>query len=443
MRRTGPIAQYAEPKKKSVVGTILGALVLLGVIGYGGYKLRPVYDDVQKLRKTPAGGSSEVPGANTAAPSSTSSTVQPAESKPSEEPAESKNSSPVAMTPAPAADANPGRAGASTIEAKSVEPIGEKPAPKKVESLLSPRAAQFKQHIEQAIAERGLSGKAKVQGVNNTLTLGGKLHPAEHGALLKLLRNAPAEVHIVDHIEYDDTPIATSSGSADDSHPIPASGNGAIHVVTDVIGASAVLHGPRGRALAQCQTPCSFNNLMPEQYSLEVKKEGYQPIETALQVKANAVSDQKLSLESLAKGLFISSEPAGADVFINGAKQSGQTPVTLPLAPGSYNLVLRLQGYEAYSGTVQVKDNVQTQVATKLNEKSSNRVAWAQVDTNPKGAEIFVDDKSTGKSTPARIELPIGMHSVTLTLDGFHAAKRTVEVSDGGTVNIRESLKPN
>jgi eukaryotic-like serine/threonine-protein kinase len=441
VRRTGPIAQYAEPKKKSVVGTILGALVLLGVIGYGGYKLRPVYDDVQKLRKTPAGGSSEVPGGN-AAPGA-SSTVQPAESKASEEPAESKNTSPAAMTSAPAADAIPGRAGATTIEAKSVEPIGEKPAPKKVESLLTPRAAQFKQHIEQAIAERGLSGKAKVQGVNNTLTLGGKLHPAEHGALLKLLRNAPAEVHIVDHIEYDDTPIAASSGSADDGHPIPASGNGAIHVVTDVIGASAVLHGPRGRALAQCQTPCSFNNLMPEQYSLEVKKEGYQPIETALQVKANAVSDQKLSLESLAKGLFISSEPAGADVFINGAKQSGQTPVTLPLAPGSYNLVLRLQGYEAYSGNVQVKDNVQTQVATKLNERSNNRVAWAQVETNPRGAEIFVDDKSTGKSTPARIELPIGMHSVTLTLDGFHAAKRTVEVSDGGTVNIHESLKPN
>jgi hypothetical protein len=213
--------------------------------------------------------------------------------------------------------------------------------------------------------------------------------------------------------------------------------------VTDVIGASAILHGPRGRALAQCQTPCSFNNLAPQQYSLEVKKDGYQPVETALQVKANAVSDQKLSLESLAKGLFISSEPAGADVFINGAKQSGQTPVTLPLAPGSYNLVLRLQGYEAYSGTVQVKDNIQTQLATKLTEKSNNRVAWAQVDTNPKGAEIFVDDKATGKITPARVELPIGMHSVTLTLDGFQPLKRTVQVSDGGTVNVHESLKPN
>jgi Protein kinase domain/PEGA domain len=468
LRRTGALAAYQEPKKKSVFGTILGALALLGVIGYGGYKLRPVYDDMQKLRKTPAGGSSETPGVNSATPADATpadatSVARPTPAKPADtstkqESAEPKDSSPVATSSAPAfsgaataapistasaLEANPGRAGATTIEAKSVEPIGEKSAPKRIEPVLNPRAAQFKQQIEQAIAERNLTGKAKVQGVNNTLILAGKLHPAEHGALLKLLRDAPAEVRVVDHIEYDDAPVDAAAGGGDDSHPVPGSGRGAIHVVTDVIGASALLHGPRGRVLNQCQTPCSFNNLFPAQYSLEVKKDGYQPVQTAMQVTANTVSDQKLSLESLAKGLFLNSEPAGAEVFINGAKQSGQTPVTLPLAPGQYNLVLRLQGYEPYSGTVQVKDNVQTQLATRMTEKSNNRVAWAQVDTNPKGAEIFVDDKATGKTTPARVEVPIGMHSLTLTLDGFHPAKRTVEVSDGGTVNIHESLKPN
>jgi hypothetical protein len=463
LRRTGPLAAYQEPKKNSVVGTILGTLALLGVIGYGGYKLRPVYDDMQKLRNTPAGGSNETPGGNSATPADASTAVKPTVAKPAdsssnEEYAEPKDSHPVATSSAPtfsgaapvapvssvsALEGNPERAGASTIEAKSVEPISEKSGPKRIEPVLNPRAAQFKQQIEQAIADRNLTGKAKVQGVNNTLILAGKLHPAEHGALLKLLRNAPAEVRVVDHIEYDDAPVDAAAGGGDDSHPVPGSGRGAIHVVTDVIGASAVLHGPRGRVLNQCQTPCSFNNLFPAQYSLEVNKDGYQPVQTAMQVTANTVSDQKLLLESLAQGLFLSSEPAGAEVFINGAKQSGQTPVTLPLAPGQYNLVLRLQGYEAYSGTVQVKDNVQTRLATKLMEKSNNRVAWAQVDTNPKGAEIFVDDKATGKITPARVEVPIGMHSLTLTLDGFHPAKRTVEVSDGGTVNIHESLKPN
>ena len=88
------------------------------------------------------------------------------------------------------------------------------------------------------------------------------MHPVQHAALLKLMRNAPPEVRIVDHIEYDDAPFTADAGSTEDSHPVPTAGRGAIHVVTDVIGASAILHGPAGRVFDECQTPCSFNNLV-------------------------------------------------------------------------------------------------------------------------------------------------------------------------------------
>jgi hypothetical protein len=188
----------------------------------------------------------------------------------------------------------------------------------------------------------------------------------------------------------------------------------------------------------QCQTPCSFNDLEPAQYSLEVQKEGYQPMQTALQVKAGSVIDQKATLESLAKGLYLTSRPSGAEVFINGAKQSGQTPVTLPLAPGQYNLVVRLPGYEAYAGKVQVKDNIQTQLNLELNA----RIAWAQVDTTPKGAEIFVDGTTTGQTSPARVQMPAGLHTLTVSLAGYQPVKRTVQASEGGTVNIQAALKP-
>jgi hypothetical protein len=202
-----------------------------------------------------------------------------------------------------------------------------------------------------------------------------------------------------------------------------------------------MLHGPSGRVVSQCATPCSFNNLTPDRYSLEVKKDGYQSVQTALQVREGKVADQKLSLESLAKGLYITSDPPGADVFINGAKQSGQTPVTLPLAPGQYNLVLRLQGYDPYVGSVQVKENVQTRLPATLNERSTSRVAWAQVKTDPPGAEIFVDGNSTGRMSPARVEIPVGTHIVTLKLNGFQPAKRAVSATEGGTLTVYESLK--
>jgi hypothetical protein len=84
---------------------------------------------------------------------------------------------------------------------------------------------------------------------------------------------------------------------------------------------------------------------------------------------------------------------------------------------------------------------VQTQLALKLTARSNTRVAWAQVETIPKGAEILVDGNPTGKVTPSRVEMSIGLHTVTLKMDGFKDVRRRIEVSDGGTVTIAEALK--
>ncbi|HTQ59777.1 MAG TPA: PEGA domain-containing protein [Candidatus Solibacter sp.] len=427
VRRTGPITPIQEPpKKKSVIGSVFVALILIGVIVYGIQKLRPVFEDARQInaaQKNPDNvsattGAVSAPASNTANNPPTSPATSPDRS-----PAESE----------PPATANPE---AVAPEKKPVQPSVQKPAAKKSELVVSPEAAEYKGRIDQIIAERGLTGRARVQAIGNTLVLAGKLRPTEHGDLLKFLRNAPASVRVVDNIEYVDVPAA--GNVAEGGHPVTSPNDGAIHVITDLVGATALLRDSAGRVVNRCQTPCSFSNLTPAQYSLEVEKAGYQSMQTALQVKAGSVIDQKATLESLTQGLYLTSRPAGADVFINGAKQSGQTPVTLPLAPGNYNLVVRLPGYEAYAGKVQVKDNIQTQLSVELN----SRVAWAQVDTNPKGAEIFLDGTTTGQTTPARVQMPAGLHTLIVRLPGYQQVKRTVQASEGGTVSIEEALKP-
>jgi serine/threonine-protein kinase len=425
IRRTGIIPPYEEPKKNSILPTVLVALSLMGVIAYGAYKLRPVYEDVRQQRAS--GPATQESSSSTAANSSTESSGAPAQTN--DDKAKPQNST--------------GAASSSESETKSLAPV-EKPTPKKIEPATNPTAAAFKEKIDGELQNRSLAGRVKVSIAASTLILSGKLRPAEHAALLKFLRDAPNDVHIVDHIEYEDSPIApdanSGANSGDGAHPAPAAGRSAVHVVTDVIGARAILHGPAGRVLNECQTPCSFNDLFPTRYSLEVQKDGYQPIQTALQLKAGEVSDQKFALESLAKGLLITTQPAGADVFINGAKQSGQTPVTLPLAPGQYNLVLRMPGYEAYAGNVQVSENAQTRLDIKMNEKSQTKVAFAQISSAPAGAEIWVDGASTGQVTPARVQMPTGVHMVTLKLSGYQPVRRAVQASEGGTVTLDETL---
>lgn len=284
-----------------------------------------------------------------------------------------------------------------------------------------------------------MANRVKVDATSGTVILSGKLRPAEHSQLLHFMRNAPANVRVVDDIAYDDAPLPAAENGENGGHPIPKPGNAAVHVLTNVIGAKATLFGSGSKAVSTCSTPCSFNDLVPARYSLQVQKEGYLQVQTALELKIGDALDQKIQMEALQKGLYVNSHPAGADIFINGDKQPGQTPTNLPLAAGSYNLVLRLEGYDPYSGQVQVKDNVQTTLDLELKPHGAH-VAWAQVTSNPAGAEIFVDGTDTGEITPARVQIPSGTHTIGMRMAGYETARRGVEASEGGTVLVNAKL---
>ena len=442
VRRTGTIAPVVEePKKSSPALTIFLALILVGVIVYGFNKLRPEFQAARELNSRPR---QEVPTPVT--PSAPKST--PSDADPSAKPAPSTNDQPNSPAVVPAPVSAPAQTPVKTdpvptpvnVVEKKPDPPAARPEPKKAEPTITAAAAEYKGQIEAALADRSMSSRVKVSATSNTIMLSGKLRPAEHSSLLHFMRNAPASVHVVDEISYDDAPRPSSQNSDNSGHPIPSNGNAAVHVLTNVIGAKATIFGPSGRSDGTCQTPCSFNDLAPGRYSLQVQKEGYLQVQTALELKTGDSQDQRILLEALAKGMFVGSRPAGADVFINGDKQAGQTPVTLPLAPGSYNLVLRLEGYEPYVGQVQIKDNIQTTLDLELKPRAGH-VAWAQVDSTPSGAEILVDGISTGQFSPARIQIPTGTHTIGLHLKGYELARRGIQASEGGTVNVNATLQ--
>ncbi len=474
IRRTGAIQTLEEPEKSSRLASILAAVLLLSVIVYGGYKLRPEFQATRERNNAyKAMASAQQSPATQTAPATQNPAITqvPISISPSDiEQSPVKDAAPQTPVPAPlpaSTDApsnsspnpvgtSPAQPGENTAKSPLAVPIADKkvdppvtaapPASKPPANALAPAAAEYKGRIEEAIAEKGLTERVKISGTSNSLTLSGKLRPSEHAALLHLMRNAPAAVRVVDDIQYYDVPvpaaISTQPKPITENTPGTASPsvNSAVNVITDVPGATVTLFGFAGRAISNCQTPCSFTDLVPGRYSLQVQKDGYLPVQTAVELKQRDSLDQKIHLEALAKGLYVSSHPAGAEIFINGARQSGQTPATLPLAPGQYDLVLRVPGYEGYAGHVQVKDNLQTTLDVELKEKSQVHVAWAQVNSTPIGGEIFVDGVPTGQTTPARIQIQTGSHIIAVRLPGYQVAKRGVQASEGGTLTVNETL---
>ena len=461
IRRTGTIQAFEEPKKSSPVGSIFVALLLLSVIVYGGYKLRPEFQATRERNKTYEALKSEQP-----TPPAAPSTIQPSTiSIPlAGQPASKDATSPSAAGAGGTSPATPGNAQASAAAqpadngAKLTQAVATSAPEKKLEAsaaskvpALSPAASEYKGRFEEAVAERGLGTRVNISGSGNSLTISGKLRPAEHAALLHLIRNAPSSIRVVDDVQYEDAPASAAppvaapaqTQPAVQSTPRPATSsvNSAVNVFADAPGAMVTLFGPAGRAISSCQAPCTFNDLVPARYSLQVQKDGYLPVQTAVELKPHESLDQQIHMDALAKGLYVSSRPAGAEVFINGAKQSGQTPTTLPLAPGQYDLVLRIPGYEAYAGHVQVKDNIQTTLDVELKEKTQVHIAWAQVNSTPSGGEIFVDGAPANQTTPARVQIPTGAHIIAIRLAGYQIAKRGVQASEGGTVTVTEILQ--
>jgi len=71
-------------------------------------------------------------------------------------------------------------------------------------------------------------------------------------------------------------------------------------------------------------------------------------------------------VEGVKTGLYVTSDPPGADIFVNGIKQVTQTPAAVPLTPGEYNIVVRLKGHGPYAGRVVVKEESSPQLDVKL-----------------------------------------------------------------------------
>jgi len=425
VRRTGALPVQAPPpeaKKSSSLATVLAAVLLLAVIVFGAQKIRPVFQAARQTHPSAAGETTPDSARSSAAAAPGSVSQDKAASDANTVPISTSDNSTTSVDPQPARPV--------------ATPPSGKPAPATTSNALSASAAEYKGRLEQVAAEKHL--RLSIKGAASTLTLSGKLRPSEYNDLLKFLRNAPSGVQVVDNIQYDDSVVAASAVNEAAGHPAAVPGHAAVHIITNIVGATAYL-GATSAGARQCETPCSFSGLPPGDYNLQVMKSGFQPVQTALQLRSGDSMDQRIQLEPLAQGLLVSSNPAGADVFINGDKQSGQTPVTLPLAPGKYNLVLRLSGYDAYSNQVEVRSDGQAKIDAELHQKNGH-VAWAQISSSPDGAEIWVNGASTGIKTPARVEIPSGIDTISLKLDGYQVARRPVQASEGGTVSISQTL---
>jgi hypothetical protein len=153
-------------------------------------------------------------------------------------------------------------------------------------------------------------------------------------------------------------------------------------------------------------------------------------------------------------GIAVSSEPAGAAVYLDDQYQGvttafGDLELT-GVAVGSHTLSVRLDGYDEYRLTVQVTPDATVKVRPRLTAAGKPTVAATvpgdrgaiQANSTPSGARVAIDGLFKGTTPFSITDVPAGPHTVRFSLDGYVEREQSVEVRAGQTATLSANLTP-
>lgn len=140
--------------------------------------------------------------------------------------------------------------------------------------------------------------------------------------------------------------------------------------------------------------------------------------------------------------LYVDSNPRGALIFLNDKNTGYKTPDTVPyLNSGIYKLTTKLYLFKDSSEFVKIKKDSLTTIVFDYVTNPTMR-GRLYVDSNPRGAEIILNDSSTGQQTLFEFNylLP-GLYKVELKKPGFWNEQITAVVMTNRTFRINATLE--
>jgi len=213
--------------------------------------------------------------------------------------------------------------------------------------------------------------------------------------------------------------------------------NGAIEVKSTPEGAAVYLDGDD----TDEETNTILADLEPGDYTVKLVLEGHDDYSEDVTVEGGDTVLVEATLVANAFGaLQVNSTPVqGAEIWLDGDSTGVATNAFFDsLAVGSHTLKLTLDLYEDWDTTVTiVKDEIDT-VDAELVLKTGS----IQVNSTPTGAAIELDGAATGQVTNYLFdEVPLGEHTVKLTLKDYKDWDTTVTVNEGQTETIDATLE--
>jgi len=196
---------------------------------------------------------------------------------------------------------------------------------------------------------------------------------------------------------------------------------GSISVASTPSGAKVYLNDSY-----QGLTPLSISSLRAGRYRLRVSMDRYGDYQGEVAVNWNATATVNAVLPPEIGSISVASNPAGAEVYLDG-RHLGSTPLKLDnLLVGVYDLKLSRSAYRDWQDSVRVEKGKTASVQVSL----PPRAGAIKIISSEDGARVFIDGTDRGPAPLTVNELPVGRYRVRLTKERYRDYEATINVED-------------
>jgi len=206
-------------------------------------------------------------------------------------------------------------------------------------------------------------------------------------------------------------------------------------------------------------TPFTLSGMSAGQHSITVSKAGYASDTRTVDVVSASKSFVVTRLNLLTATLAVASTPAGAGIVIDGKDTGKLTPAQIPVGQGQHAVLVRKSGYVdestiaefvlgqtiSFSPTLRALgnvDNIRTtgRMQKLFGGKGTQGMGTLSIKTQPKGAQVAINQHMLDKTSPVEVVLDPGNYIVDITMTGFAPIHKVISVDKGGKAVIDEVM---
>ena len=215
-----------------------------------------------------------------------------------------------------------------------------------------------------------------------------------------------------------------------------------------------------GRTDPSWVTPFTLSGLTAGQHTITVNKSGYSSDTRSVEVASGSKAFIVSHLNQIMATLAVSSTPPGANIYVDTRDTGKLTPAQVSLDKGQHVILVRKQGYLDETTSAQFAlgqtvnfspalrplgnvDDIKT--VGKMNKlfggKGAQGMGTVSIKTQPKGAQVAVNQHMLDKNSPVDFVLDPGNYEIDITLTGYTPIHKVITVDKGGKAVVDEVLQ--